>query len=309
MAERTVGNENRKYIFAIEEPETFLHPGLQHDLVEAFHEIAKNGQQVIITSHSPVFAGSVEVENLILITRKEGIATTKQVPELDLEKVAEELGIHPRDMITGYDALVFVEGDKDVKFLKIIATKFKEAGLIKYDFNDKKIGIIPSGGSNLRHFIERRMCKKLNNNFGVMIDSDRKSKSDEIKPEKLKWKEEVEKDGGKFIMLTKHAIENYLHPSVFKRKCGQDVKFDDYTDMKSLGFGKDIYKVIDEMTVEEILEMDRCYENGEERHELLEIINTFMELTEFQKEKVSHLKGEIEQEDRDKQPSLTKWVR
>jgi len=309
LAERSEGDEYRKYIFAIEEPETFLHPGLQRDLVEAFHEIAENGLQVIITSHSPVFAGSVEVENLILIMRKEGIATTKQVPELDLEEVADELGIHPRDQIIGYNALVFVEGIGDVTFLENIARIFKQERYIKEDFDDKKIGIIICGGDNLRHHIERKALKNLGRNFGVMWDSDRESESDVIKPEKLKWKAEVEKDGGKFFILKKREIENYLHPDVFKRKSGKDVKFDDYADIKALGFGKDVYKMIGEMTAEEILERDRYHENGEEGHELLEIISTFMDLTELQKEKAGHLKGEVEQENRKKQPPLTKWIR
>ena len=49
--------------------------------------------------------------------------------------------------------------------------------------------------------------------------------------------------------------------------------------MKSV-FGNNVFKVISEMTSDEILEMDRYEENGVEHHELKEIIQTFLALSD-----------------------------
>jgi AAA15 family ATPase/GTPase len=46
------------FVFAVEEPENCLHPGLQRELIESFRQLVDEGYQVIATSHSPVFAGS-----------------------------------------------------------------------------------------------------------------------------------------------------------------------------------------------------------------------------------------------------------
>jgi hypothetical protein len=44
------------FVFAVEEPENCLHPALQRELVASFRQLADEGYQVIVTSHSPVFA-------------------------------------------------------------------------------------------------------------------------------------------------------------------------------------------------------------------------------------------------------------
>ena len=48
----------RDVIYAVEEPENCLHPGLQRELADSFADLAADGAQVVLTSHSPVFAGA-----------------------------------------------------------------------------------------------------------------------------------------------------------------------------------------------------------------------------------------------------------
>jgi len=96
-------------VYGIEEPENCLHPGLQRELVGSFRNLVGEGFQVILTSHSPVFAGISPIEDLILITRDGGVASSTQYPELSLENVAGELGVGPSDQLFGYDAIAFVE--------------------------------------------------------------------------------------------------------------------------------------------------------------------------------------------------------
>jgi len=271
--------EKFNFIFGIEEPENNLHPGLQRELIKSFRQLAEQGYQIIITTHSPVFVGASPIEDLILIQREGGISRAIQHPKLKLDEIAEELGVEPSDQITGYKACVFVEGKDDIMFWKTIATKLKEGGYIDHDFDDKNIGLILTGGDNLKHWIDCRAMKRLNRRFAVIVDSDKKSKDDKIPEKKLKWKERCEKDGGIFIILRKRTIENYLHPNAIKRFGKTLQPYNDFTDMKRL-FGGNIIKAVKYMTPDEILERDKYEENGTEHHELKEIVEKLLNLVE-----------------------------
>ncbi len=276
LAERE--HEDRdNFIFAIEEPENCLHPGLQRELVSSFRRLVNDGYQVIVTSHSPVFAGAPPIEDLALVVRDKGVARAIQAPELDLSNVAEQLGIEPSDQITGYNACIFVEGPSDIEFWMAISEKLKEGGVTAYDFNDLRIGFIICGGETLKHWINIRAMGRLNRRFGVVIDSDRESPIHVVPGKKLGWKKKCEEQGGLFYILKKREIENYLHKEAIIRAGYRMVVYDDFSDMKDL-FGEQIYKVIRYMSCEEILQSDIYLENSHEHHELVEITKSFLSL-------------------------------
>jgi predicted ATP-dependent endonuclease of OLD family len=277
LAERET-EANGDFVFAIEEPENCLHPGLQRDLVASFRQLAEKGYQVIVTSHSPVFAGASPIEDLALVVRDAGVASGIQTPELDLSDVAEHLGVEPSDQITGYNACVFVEGPSDIEFLTTVAQKFKELGSTDTDLDDLQIGLVFCGGETLKHWIDLRAMGRLNRHFGVVVDSDRKSAQDNIPGKKLNWKKKCEEQGGIFFILRKREIENYLHPEAIARSGREPKTYDGFTDMKEL-FGDNVYKVIRDMSCDEILEMDCYEENGTEHHELLELVHAFFSLS------------------------------
>jgi len=264
-------------IFGIEEPENDLHPSLQRGLAQSFRQLADLGCQIIVTSHSPVFAGVAPIEDLILIVREKGIAKTIQYPKLDTGEIAEQLGIEPADQITSYRACVFVEGHNDIVFWKTVACKLKEGCYVSASFEHKEIGFVPVGGSNLKCWVGIRAMKRLSRRFGVVVDSDRKNQADSIPQRKLNWKNQCEQDGGSFFILRKREIENYLCPNAIKESGRNLQQYDDFTDMKKL-FGKNVIKVIKHMTPNEILHMDKYEENGVEHHELKEIVETLLNL-------------------------------
>ena len=72
-------------------------------------------------------------------------------------------------------------------------------------------------------------------------------------------------------------MENYLHPKAIERSGRTLRPYDDFTDMKKL-FGENVIKVIQDMTPEEILEMDKYEENGAEHNELKEIVGELLGL-------------------------------
>lgn len=79
--------------------------------------------------------------------------------------------------------------------------------------------------------------------------------------------------------LRKREIENYLHPNAIVRSGRRLFPYDEFTDMKKR-FDKNVYKVIQDMSCDEILEMDRYEENGIEHHELLEIVEAVLGLVD-----------------------------
>jgi putative ATP-dependent endonuclease of OLD family len=276
VAEKGI-NDDDNFIFGIEEPENSLHPGLQRELFKSFSKIANEGYQIILTSHSPVFASSSPAEDLALIIREDGIASAEQFPHLNLIQVAKQLGIEPSDQITGYNACIFVEGPTDIKFWSAIAKKLKEEGYIEHDFSDKKIGFVMHGGDTLKHWIDLKAMNRLNRKFAVVIDSDKSSSDDVVDPKKLRWKEKIDEEGGLFYILRKREIENYLHPDALERITHTIKEYDDYSDMKKI-FDKRIIRVIDHMSAGEILEMDIYNNYREEKHELVEILESFLKL-------------------------------
>ncbi|MHB8068211.1 MAG: AAA family ATPase [Desulfobaccales bacterium] len=276
LAEKLMEGENN-YIFAVEEPENCLHPGLQRELANSFQRLSDEGCQIIITSHSPVFAGASAIEDLALIVRTGGIARAVQYPELNTSDIANELGIDPADQLTGYNACIFVEGPSDIDFLKCIASKLKDDGHIQYDFDDNNIGFILSGGESLKYWVDLRAMHRLNKYFGVVIDSDRESSQHNVPGRKLNWKKKCEADGGIFYILRKREIENYLHPDAITRSGRGMQQYDEFSDMKAL-FGDNVFKVVKDMSSVEILEMDKYIDDGNEKHELKEIVESFLSL-------------------------------
>jgi len=229
LAER--GRESGdNFVFAVEEPENCLHPGLQRELVASFRQLADEGYQVIVTSHSPVFAGGSPIEDMALVVRTAGVARAIQTPDLDASDVAQQLGVEPADQITGYNACIFVEGPDDIEFWKTVASKLKEAGHVDADFDDRQIGCVLCGGDNLKHWIDLRAMCRLNRHFGVVVDSDRKSQQHNVPGRKLNWKRRCEEQGGVFFILRKREIENYLHPNAIARSGCTLVPCDDFTE-------------------------------------------------------------------------------
>lgn len=75
-------------LLCIEEPENFLHPELLVELAEEFRDYANKGGQVFISSHSPDFVNSLELEELFWLTKQSGYTTISRASE---DKMVREL--------------------------------------------------------------------------------------------------------------------------------------------------------------------------------------------------------------------------
>lgn len=255
LAEKSKGNN---IIYLIEEPETFLHPTAQQDLLKALKELSLDNQ-VVTTTHSPVFAGATDVEGVLLCT-KEGQSNYENVIEGSeqafLFKVIDELGIKPSfNLRDHFDKILFVEGQDDGTFYKLIAST-----LLNMDL--KNILILPCGGSSVESFINIEYFKKNGRELFLILDSDKGLKVRDPKKPVLQQQlvDKFNSDFGKAYSLKKSNIEYYFHPDALKRYYhlkDEDIEiFEDDADLKEYFKEKRIIKnhnvnIFESMTFQE----------------------------------------------------------
>lgn len=259
---------NKYQIFGIEEPETFLHPELQNDLLDSIITLSENSQ-FFITTHSPVFAGATKNSNIVVVKKENEISNyfnyENEANILDL--VINELGIRPNYNLLNdnYRKAVFVEGSGDVKFWEKAFQKIN--GSLPDD-----ILIIPCGGDQVDFFVNAELCRKINRRFIFILDSDKGAADYDSKLEnKQLLINKVQELGGEFYILRKREIENYYSRDAIQRLITNefilppDFQIEDYTDIKeeiktyiiqglNINFkAKNNFSVFDEMTKEEWL--------------------------------------------------------
>jgi predicted ATP-dependent endonuclease of OLD family len=258
-SKRNIANQ----IFAIEEPETYLHPSAQLDLLNSIIEISENSQ-FFLTTHSPVFAGATDGENSILVTKDgKGISHYSKGEENIITQIIEELGIRPDyNLLKNTKFIIFVEGPNDVQFVNIAAKT-----IFNKDLRKDRIACVIGGGSSLSNYVALNLFKEICNNsnkYAVLVDGDNGDKTKQ--KEKVKIKDQCKADGALFCELSKRDIENYCCPDTIKSvyNIGAVIQIDDKIDvepyLKGLGLprfksGKNI-KVFESMTKAEWDTMD-----------------------------------------------------
>ncbi|MCC4229643.1 ATP-dependent nuclease [Zunongwangia profunda] len=232
LAQKTT---KRHQIFGVEEPETFLHPALQHDLLDSILELA-DSSQFFLTTHSPVFAGSTRDSNIVVVKKeneKSNYLNYENEEEI-LDVVIEELGIRPNYNLLNdnYRKVIFVEGSGDVRFWEIAITK------INGEFPED-ILFVPCGGDQVEFYVNAQLCKKINRRFLVVLDSDKGAVDYQQKlANKRDIISKVEAMDGETAILQKREIENYYSRAAIARIIGdrfelpEDFQITDYCDVK-----------------------------------------------------------------------------
>lgn len=130
--------KNKNYIVCIDEPDIYLHEGLQRNLMQ-FFENSSDNVQIFYTTHSKIFINQYSMKNIFLLgaewysqysSRKKrniDVVETKYIDttcEEGYEKICTHLGIEKNN----YDILqknnIVVEGGCDKKYLEELANYF-----------------------------------------------------------------------------------------------------------------------------------------------------------------------------------------
>ncbi len=215
LAEKNKGNN---VIYLIEEPETYLHPSAQEDLLTAFRNLSDDNQ-IIICTHSPIFAGATD-HNAIILCRKDGqsiyeYATSENKREF-INKIVGELGIKPSHNLRDYhEKIVFVESSNDAKFFEIICEKLLNKSILRRE----KILVLPfGGGEDIESFLNIDYFDASGRELYLIIDSDKHVGNEE--KQKQRAEDFKKKPKGNAYVLFKSCIENYYHPRAFERVYG-----------------------------------------------------------------------------------------
>lgn len=213
LAEKSKGNN---IIYIIEEPETFLHPTAQQDLLTALKELSDDNQ-VVTTTHSPVFAGATDVNGVVLCI-KDGQSNYENAvignEQEFLFKIIDELGVKPSfNLRDHHENILFVESTNDMKFYDIICKKILDFDLI----GNSKILVLPfGGGSDIDSFLNIDYFDKSGRNLFLLIDSDKQENKEAEQSQKAQSFRERKLNANSYV-IHRSCIENYYHPRCIER--------------------------------------------------------------------------------------------
>jgi energy-coupling factor transporter ATP-binding protein EcfA2 len=173
-ADALYSKSDKKYLFAIEEPELHLHPGAQRELISALRDLGDLGHRVVFTTHSPVFASAPEYSSVVLVRRDASAAVALMPPGYNVSDLAHELGIEASDRLVGRNYVILVEGPGDVQFFDYLLREHFAAGLTGLD--PEKILFLQCGGVDNLNFVATTECMATAGlKWAVILDSDRPS--------------------------------------------------------------------------------------------------------------------------------------
>lgn len=231
-AEKKSHSKNkRNIIFAIEEPETALHPIMQKRFIEQLISLSKANRfefgdeipsnadelrkyQVFITTHLPNFVSYANYDQIIYLFKHKGKVERYNRDDLKIF-IQKEMGKIP---IIDYKYIVFVEGENDISALRNFG-RIPELKNI-FDINSSSVNIIPLKGSNLLKCIELDYFWDLPVKQYHLYDGDILKYKTEIIDKRCN-KDENKKVRGTVTLLKE--MENYIPRVLIETKLGLDL--------------------------------------------------------------------------------------
>lgn len=230
QAQKTSLQRNkRNIIYAIEEPETSLHPKLQDRFIKELIQMAERTDystgedvasnigdlpeyKILITTHLPNYLAYATQNQVIYIGENDEGAPVEYTGDLEYRKIKEDLGLLPNPY---YGYVIFVEGENDQNFL-LNLNKISELKAI-FDIEKEDVTIIPLQGSRLLKSIEYDFYKELPVKQFHLYDGDVQKYIDylnNIKGKNNKW------DG---LVTTRKCMEYYIPSSLIECGLGIDL--------------------------------------------------------------------------------------
>jgi len=166
-------------VFAIEEPEVFLHPQKARYFATVLRSLTERGNQVFLTTHSPVFVQVHDPESVAIVRRTAETGTKiRQAGLVDLAKDDRKA----LRLLTEFDSqrnemffarrVMFVEGNTEKVALPLVC---RAMGI---DINKDNVSIIECGGKT-KIPLFARVADKLGIPFVVLADHDIRDIKDE----------------------------------------------------------------------------------------------------------------------------------
>ncbi|NOR48873.1 MAG: AAA family ATPase [Methanosarcinaceae archaeon] len=242
---------HKNKILGIEEPEIHLHPEKQREVFNFLKEKSKDNQ-IIITTHSPIFVNTKDVTTyLVSMDNSSKETLIKPIErEEDFKDIKFEIGARNTDLFF-YDCVVLIEGETEDRILPIISDA------MGYDLAEKGIKLINIRGSGKTTKINEFLNYLKDSGIIVYIIADghedvSKKIGDWVREGLLKeenhtrWDEEIEDVFGfeRVISAIKLVIDDFpLSVEDLKKRKEES--------------GKPISKVLKQISYEEGFEFDK----------------------------------------------------
>lgn len=225
---QVLGNDLGDYVFAFEELENNLHPGVQRRLLKYIEDKAVNaGCTVFITTHSNViidlFSGN-ENAQIIHVTHNGEYAEARKVETYTESKhILDDLDIRASDLLQT-NGIVWVEGVSDRIYLKHWIELYCESNDIPTPLEGSHYSFAEYGGKCLSHYDFSAVSKQesedediealikallINRNNYVIMDSDKSEESADIRQTKVRIRSECAEHADSWITEGRE-IENYI---------------------------------------------------------------------------------------------------
>jgi putative ATP-dependent endonuclease of OLD family len=172
------GQVGKHVVLALEEPEAFLHPGAQKDIISTLHHFAKQ-TQIMITTHSPLMLNRESSYSNILVDVREENGNPQTVIRSRLKSrelwspFREALGCALEDYLPFGQVNLFVEGESDSILLKGIIERLDEfdRGDLKKRCSNLRF-VIMAGANNALSFYGLYRAFLVHQRAVILLDGD-----------------------------------------------------------------------------------------------------------------------------------------
>ena len=142
-------NEAGPKLLLIEEPEAHLHSQRQLRLMRSLQtQAAKEGIQIIVTTHSPNLASAINLENIVIIRNSKAFPLTHELTQLDKSDYSflERFLDATKANLFFARGLMIVEGDAENILIPTLAE------LLGRDFTENGVSIVNVKGTGLSRY-------------------------------------------------------------------------------------------------------------------------------------------------------------